>query len=245
MDTLTEEALPGKKDDSQSSAGKEPSTEPVSRAEFQRAVLDLTSKLDTGLAANRQSATDVITSAVSKAQKTQNDFLVERLASLLPKDGPSLVALQREAYLDAQIAGASQAEGTKGAEKASTSLGSGVSLVQAEIEAILSETGLEGDEPELREYVSANKGKRWFEVGAGFYELALKIAARNKGSAAGIVASSGSRLPTSDLKSAYLADVAAMRKNRIFGLDKFSALKRSYRERGLEDVDTIDISQVK
>ena len=117
--------------------------------------------------------------------------------------------------------------------------------MQAEITDILKETGLEGDEPELREYVREHKGKRWFEAGPGFYELALKIQARNKGSAAGIVAGQGSRVPSSDLESSFLADVVAMRKRRDFGLGKLSALKEEYRKRGLENVDSVDVSKVR
>ena len=242
-DTLTEDVLPGNKDDAQSSAEKETSQVPVSRAEFERHMLDLSKKIDQGLAANRQSATDVITSAVSRAQKDSRDFLLERMAGLLPKDGPSLDALKREAWLDEQVAkGSASPENKAESSNSAASQGSGDSLMKQEIQAILDETKLVGDEPELREYVRANAGKRWFEAGPGFYELALKIAARNKGSAAGIVPGAGSRLPASDLKGKYLNDIATMRANGTFGLRLLSDLKAHYRQQGLTDIDSIDVT---
>src|SRR3990172_7774098 len=215
-DTLSEELLPGKKPDAAAPGAEEDTSQaPVSRAELQkteRMILDLSKKLDQGLAANRQSASDVIKAEVSRASKDQKDFLITRLAGLLPKDGPSLESLEREARLDALAAASVEPQGNKDeSPDSSTSPANGVSLVQAEINAILKETGLEGDEPELREYVREHKGKRWFEAGPGFYELALKIQARNKGSAAGIVAGQGSRLPSSDLQTQYLEDIKNMR----------------------------------
>lgn len=249
-DTLSDDVLPAPKDGEGKPSGEEGhSADPVSRAEFdqtQRLILDLSKKLDQGLAANRQSAHDTIKAEVSKASKNQKDFLIDRMAALLPANGPSRDALEREARLDALAAASVEPQGQKDElPNSSSSQASGVSLMQAEIGAILVETGLEGDEPELREYVRENKGKRWFEAGPGFYELALKIQARNKGSAAGIVAGQGSRVPASDLEARYLADIAAMRKRREFGLGKFQALKDDYRTRGLENVDSIDISKVR
>jgi hypothetical protein len=245
-DTLTEDVLPVAKDDAQSSDGKETSQAPVSRAEFeglQRGILDLTKKIDQGLASNRQSAADVIKSEVSRAQKDQRDFLVERLAGLLPKDGPSLESIKRDAWLDEQVAkGSAPPEKKDESGDSSASHGSGASLMKQEIQAILDETKLVGDEPELREYVRANAGKRWFEVGPGFYDLALKIAARNQGSPGGIVPGAGARLPPSDLKGKYLNDIATMRANGSFGLQRLSDLKAHYRQQGLTDVDSIDIT---
>jgi hypothetical protein len=248
-DTLTEDVLPGQKtDDGKSADGDDASQAPVSRAEFektQRTLLDLSKKLDQGLAANRQSAADVIKSEVSRAAKDQRDFLIERMAGLLPKDGPSLASIEREAYLDAQIAGVSAPPGDKDESRdSSASQASGASLMQREIQAILDETGLVGDEPELREYVRENKGKRWFEAGPGFYDLALKIAARTKGSAAGIVTGAGARLPSSTLEASYLAEVVRMRKDRQFGLQRLSSLRQDYFKRGLENVYDIDITKV-
>ena len=104
-DTLSEELLPGPKPDAAvSGAVEDTSQAPVSRAELQkteRMILDLSKKIDQGLAANRQSASDVIKAEVSRASKDQKDFLITRLAGLLPKDGPSLESLEREARLDA------------------------------------------------------------------------------------------------------------------------------------------------
>jgi len=246
-DTLSESVLPGQKpDDGTSGAPEDTSKEPVSRAEFQttqRMILDLSSKLDKGLAANRQSAHDSIKSEVSKASKDQRDFLIERLAGLLPKDGPSLDSLQREARLDALAAASEKPQGAQDESRdSSPSPASGVPLMQTEINAILKETGLVGDEPELQEFVREHKGKRWFEVGQEFYDLALKISARNRGSAAGIVPGAGARLPPSDLKDRYLAEISDMRKKRDLGLHRLTAVKDKYRKAGLANVDDIPLT---
>lgn len=250
-DTLSEDVLPGTEPDAAAAgAERDTSKEPVSREELiatQRMILDLSKKLDQGLASNRQSATDVIRSEVSKAQKSQNDFLVERLAALLPKDGPSLDAIRREAYLDEQMHRSSQSSEPHNASDvgAQTPPASGASLMKVEIASILKETGLKGDEPELKEFITQNKGKRWFEVGSQYYDLALKIAARNRGSAGGIVPGGGLHQPDGNLKAAYLAEVAAMRKRGDYGLHRWTALKDRFRAQGLQDVDTIDISSAR
>lgn len=248
-DTLTDDVLPGQKPaDGSAAAGESDPKAPVSRAEYdkqQQQILDLQATLNRGLAANRQSANDTIKNEVQHAAKTTQDFLVTRLAAFLPQ-GQTLEAIEREAWVDAQrAAGQPAPAGDKsGSPDSAPSPASGGSLMKQEVEAILKETGLNGDEPELLEYVRANKGQPWFKVGNGFYELALKIAARNRGSAGGIVAGAGARLPDSSLKDAFLADVAKLRKEGRFGLYRLSSLKDDYRKRGLTDVDRIPLTGV-
>ena len=250
-ETLSEDLLPGKQADAgASAAGDETSQAPVSRAEYEKlskSVLDLTKKIDQGLKANRQSATDTIKSVVSQAQKSSNDYLIDRLAALLPANGPSLESIKREAFLDEQVAKASAGkdDSDSAQEVESPPAPTGPSLIQQEIAAILTEHGLTGEEPELREYVAAHKGTRWYEAGPGFADLARKIAARKRGTPGGVMLGKVGRPSTSGLEAEYLSEVKEMRKQRKYGLNLLRDLKDKYRAAGLENVDEIDLSVVR
>lgn len=249
-ETLSESVLPAAADpgEGKPEGEKDASQTQVSRADVDRlekTVLDLAKKLDQGLKANRQSATDTIKAQVASAQKSQSDFLLERLAAYLPKDGPSLDALKREAYLDEQMAKASSITEDPASPQDASPPPSGASLIETEIAAILEETGLTGQEPELREYVAANKGKRWYDAGPGFADLARKIAARKRGSPGGVMPGKGLKPSSSSLETAYLNEIAQARKDRRLGLDILRGIRSKYREAGLENVEAIDISSVR
>jgi len=121
---------------------------------------------------------------------------------------------------------------------------------EAEIQSILETTGVSGQEPELKEYLEKTRGKRWFEVGQGFNDLAVSIAARTAGTPAGVVAPQG-QIAETDLVKNYRTELDALihpkdaegkliqgqRRN----IESLRRLQDKYRELGVKDED-LDIS---
>jgi len=112
--------------------------------------------------------------------------------------------------------------------------------LQDEIQSILEANKVSGDEPELKEFLEKNRGKRWFEIGQGFNDLAKSIAARSAGTPSGVVTSQG-QVVTSDLVAEFRTELAEGMKQGRHGMRFLRQLQQKYVEKGA-NIDDLDIS---
>lgn len=256
QETLSADALQGASGSAASDAPEEDQStgeqvsedqpEPVTKKDLANFKQDVQSLLEDGLQRNRQSQKDTIEDRVAKSVDSAYTQMLESIAP----EGTDLKDLRRKAWIDSQLEngdlpdendvpdGSPQAPSGEG--------GTSKSLVQREIEAILQEHGLSGDEPELQEYVQQNQGTPWYQAGPGFAELAESIASRDSSPANIMGTGSGQSPPSPDLEQAYIKEVAALRgEGRGFQdrMQKLRQVKEKYRKQNL-DVDQIDVASV-
>lgn len=242
-ETLSEEALAAAKAGNAKPAGSEsePSKTPVSnasgvtKADLEALQAGMMQTLKEGLKANRQSTRDTIDDRVNKSFDT---MLIESLKKNLP-EGTDFESIRRNAWIESQMTGNnSEASDTSGSPQApGKSAGSTPSLVEAEIGTILRTHGLSGDEPEIIEYVKANQGKPWFQVGAGLNELAGKIAERSGDAASLSPGSSGGSPPSPNLEAEYIKRVDELRAkglSRRAGMSALVELQSEFQGKGLD-----------
>mgnify|MGYP001582844038 CR=1 FL=1 len=197
---------------------QESSQEFVSRTERNAAVDTIIAEMKAQAKANRQSQADVITNRV---RKEVGNKLADALRPNLPLE-PAVVPDAPSQALE-------------------PALPSAVSGVELEIQTILSTHGLTGEEPELIAYATENKGKPWYQVGAGFAAVAEKISTRAGGS---ILAGEGTGTASPNDVQAYINKVMELRKAATAGTDRntlrssLRTLKEEYRKKGVE-VDKI------
>ena len=220
----------GVQDDASSEDGAQDTIESqdfVSTAEFKSGMEMVISKIEAATQRNRQSQSDVIKHEVG-----------EKLDSALKALGESFQPAESPAKPEGDPESPSQDQDTSPSE---ATFG-----VQEEIEGILKEFGLKGDEPEFVEFLKENEGKKWFEAGPGFYALAKTLGAREAGA---IQAGPGlGAAPRPDLVQEYVGEVLKLRDKvhagelrsyEVHGLQ--TALKKKYLELGV-GVDTIVFS---
>ena len=199
------------------------STEYVSKAELTAAVDTIIAEMKAQAKANRQSQSDVIADRVKRE-------VGGKLAAALRPESPSEPALVPAAPSQA-------------AEPAPTNVASGV---EAEIQHILTEHGLTGSEPELTAYAQENRGKPWYQTGAGFAAVAQTISARAGGT---VLAGEGSQSASPNDTEAYITAVRGIREAVIKGMDRntsraeLTKLKDRFRKKGVK-VDQIGFGSV-
>jgi len=180
-------------------------------ARIEAALAAVPKQIDEGLKRIKQSQRDVVEDRVSRAKNTLEADILERVKPALEKAGVNLSEVRRQAFLDRQIDGAESGEAPAGespkAEPASSSNES--SLFQKELKSILSEHGLNGTEPELREYMRQHTGEPWYKAGAGFAELAETVGSRKKQGT--LMPGSGDAPPPPNLVDAYKKEVLEAR----------------------------------
>lgn len=193
------------------------SQEYVSRTELNAAVDRIIAEMAAQSKATRQSQKDVIASRVSRE-------VGEKLASAFRPDPSPTPSPAPTAPPQAVEPAPSAAAG-----------------VETEIQAILTEAGLKGDEPELTAYLAEHKGQPWYSAGAGFAAVAQKISSRVGGS---ILAGEGTKSASPNDTQAYLDAVVALRGEVLKGLDRnqsrgqLAELKEKFRKKGVK-VDQI------
>ena len=161
-----------------------------------------------GLQANRQSANATIDNRVTGMQSE----LVSGMRALLP-EGVDFDKLQDEAWIRSQRKKSQEPESAEAGETPQAEPAAPASVestMATEIASILQKHGLSGNEPELVEYVKANKEQPWYLAGAGFNELAEKIAGRQS-DPANIMGTGSGTPPNPNLKAKYLDEVAELR----------------------------------
>ena len=196
----------------------------VSAAEFKSGMEMVVQKIEDATKRNRQSQSDVIKHEVGEkldnALTALSDSFRPAESPVKPEDAPESSPQDKEP---------SDSEATFG--------------VQEEIEGILKEFGLKGDEPEFAPFLEENKGKKWFEAGPGFYALAETLGAREEGA---IQAGPGlGAAPRPDLVQEYVDGVLKLRDRvhagelRPYEVQRLQTdLKNKYRALGV-GVDTI------
>jgi len=240
VDTLTETLL-GEPDENANSSppneGDAPET--VSFADELKASEDrIMSAMTEGLRANRQSQTATIDNRVTGMQ----EVLIDELKKVAP-EGTDFEALEDKAFIRSQRSTPpeeSPAEGSPQAPEAST--GSAKDFVKREIDQILQEHGLSGDEPELGEYLRDNRGKRWSQVGTGFEELATTIAARNEGDGASFQANPSGSPPNPNLEAAFRKEVTELRaKGRSYTerMHDYREIEARYQKQGIDTAKVV------
>lgn len=197
---------------------QEPSTDYVSRTELNAAVDTIIAEMRAQAKANRQSQTDTI------AHRIQREIGSKLADALRPAPAPAPVPAAVAPTQATAVAPPSAPDG-----------------MQAEIQQILTDRGLSGDEPELAAYAAENRGKPWYQVGAGFAAVADKLSTRAGGS---ILAGEGTGTASPNDVQAYINKVLDLRKAATTGTDRntlrssLRTLKEEYRKKGVE-VDKI------
>ena len=235
--TLTEESLQAPSSPASETQPEPTSPELVTMETFQESMEAVGKQIAEGFKSNRQSQTGTIDNRVAGMEKR----LTEKLIASLP-EGTDVDALRREAYLDSQIAGdPAPTDARSGSPQAPDQPpASGANVVEQEIARILQEHGVSADNPELIEYVKANRGQPWYKVGAGFAELVEQIASRAGDPANIMGAGSGGSVSTPDLRTAYLAEVQALREKGAHARD-LRPVQDKYMSQGL-NVYQIDLT---
>ena len=206
--TLTEEALQAPSSPASETPTETPSPELVTMETVQEGFDAIGKQITEGFKRNRQSQTGTIDNRVEGIENR----VVEKLLKQLP-EGTDVEAIRREAWVESQMAGDTATEdvGSESPQASDQPQASGTNLVEQEITRILQETGVSADNPELIEYVKANKGQPWYKVGAGFAELAEQIASRTGDPANIMGAGSGGSASSPNLKASYLKEVQELR----------------------------------
>jgi len=205
----------------------EPTSESyVSKADLEALAGTLRTEIENQGQRTRQSQGDIITDRVSKIEES----FVERLIAALP-EGVDPKLIQREAFVDHLMAdpsllGKVEAEASPPA--------SGPDPVQTEVERIMHQHGLSGQEPEIAAFLKANKDKGLLELLDGLNTLGVEVAKR-KPSAASLMPESGSPPPQPDVVKNYIEE---MRQAAGKGMRVGQAIKDKYSKLGV-DVDKI------
>ena len=175
---------------------------------FQKGLAKVSEEITEGFKRNRQSQTGTIDNRLAGMETR----VVDKLLKQLP-EGTDVEAIRREAWIESQMDGDNSPTeaGSESPQASDQPLASGANVVEVEISRILQETGVSADNPELIEYVKANKGQPWYKVGAGFAELAEQIASRTGDPANIMGAGSGGSVSTPNLKASYLKEVQELR----------------------------------
>jgi len=237
VETLTE-ALSGEpEENANSSAGTETSQEPVSFAdELKAAETRIMREVTEGLKANRQSQTDTIDNRVTGMEAT----IISELTKLVP-EGTDIQAIRERAWIQSQM-GTSENDGS--AERSPKALEASPSttadLVSTEITQILQEHGVSADEPELADYMRANAGKRWSQIGAGFEDVVANIAERSKGSTP-MGTGSGSA-PNPNLEAAFAKEATELRATGRGYKERMNAYRELEAKYQAQGVDTAKVA---
>lgn len=186
----------------------EPTSESyVSKADLEALAGTLRTEIETQGQRTRQSQGDVIEDRVSKA--IEKSFM-ERLIAALP-EGVDPKLIQREAFVDTLMADPSLLGKVEPEPEADGSPPpSGTDPVQTEVQRIMHQHGLSGQEPEIAAFLKANKGKGLLELLGGLDALGVEVAKR-KPSAASLMPESGSPPPQADATKIYIAEMQAAR----------------------------------
>lgn len=185
----------------------EPTSESyVSKADLEALAGTLRTEIENQGQRTRQSQGDIITDRVSKA--IEKSF-TERLIAALP-EGTDPKQIRRESLLDALMADPSLL-GKVEAEVSPPA--SGPDPVQTEVQRIMHQHGLSGQEPEIAAFLKANKDKGLLELLGGLDVLGVEVAKR-KPSAASLMPESGSPPPQPDATKVYIAEMQAARGDR-------------------------------
>ncbi len=209
---------------SQEDRGESDSQEYVSMAEFKALGDSLVKSIDEASKRNRQSQADVIKHEVGERMDTALKGLSD---SFQPADPQQETEQEQESQ--------SQDDATSAPQKSS--------VIESEIEGLITEFGLKGDEQELADYSKEHEGEPWFQAGPGFAALAEELGARSDGAIqAGLGAGAA---PRPDLVNEYAGKVRELRervnKGELRGYASgiaLSALKEEYRSQGV-GVDTM------
>lgn len=218
------------------SQGDQDLDRPISRAEFNKAVGELTSTIGGLKDSLKQSNRDVIQDSVGKEVQPLREE-ISALASVLErhpellKEGLDKQAVLRNAALDSIVAGVLEPNDKSPSESPKASDDSGSpsedKTLESGIGEILAKHSLTGKEPELMEYMSESKGKPLFSTLQGLDSLAEKIARRSAGDAGSILpVGSGARTPRPDLVESYAKEAYAAQGDPV----KFKAIKAKYAE---------------
>ena len=166
--------------------GEEDSQEFVSMADFKDFADSIRETITDSGKANRQSQSDKIKHEVTESVTSA------LAAALQPKESPPTPDPEPESPPQEEApADAPQPSG-----------------LEAEMKGILDEHGLDAETPELVAYIEENAGKQWWEVGAGFAELAEELGGRESNIQAGPGTGAA---PRSDLEQEYIGKVRELR----------------------------------
>ena len=178
----------------------------VSKADLEALAGTLRAEIENQGQRTRQSQGDIITDRVSKA--IEKSF-TERLIAALP-EGTDPKQIRRESLLDALMADPSLLGKAEAEVSTQTSV---PDPVQTEVQRIMHQHGLSGQEPEIAAFLKANKDKGLLELLGGLNTLGVEVAKR-KPSAASLLPESGSPPPQPDATKTYITEMQAARGDR-------------------------------
>lgn len=228
LDQVSQGGEPGKKTEPQ---GNVSGSVEDRLGHLEKLVAGIPGQLDEGFKRLKQSQRDTVDDRVNRVKSTLEADILERVKPHLEKAGVNLDEVRRQAFLDRQIEGFSTSTQNAGespqAEPAPQP--SGPSVVQREISSILEKHGLDGKEPELREYMRQHQGEPWYRAGAGFAELAESLAARKQSGT--VMPGGGSAPPAPNLVDAYRKEVLEAR-SRGEGMSGKRRIDEKYRKLG-------------
>lgn len=234
---------PAPEQDAPASAPPEqaPSQETISKADVETLLAGVEERLAKRL---KQSAGDRIRQTVTSEVKDALagfDEAAKALAPLLREDATpeQIEALKERRFLRSLMETPSpdpEPEPQTPPQAAAPEQPSSPTGLEAEIQQILQGHNLSGSEPELRQYLQERKGRPWYEVGAGFAELAGQVAARAGGTAAGVAAPPG-QAPKRDLAAEFRSEVGELLKLPHRNPRLLRTLEAKYRALGLSDED--------